>query len=63
MQMSTLPEHFDEFLSRIEPKEERAKTAQEIPDQVRDFLHDSDDIKTVEPHSRLAGSYVSDTIK
>jgi len=55
--MANLPEHFDELLSRIEPKSERAKAAQDIPAQVRSFLKDSEKIKTVDPYSRLAGSY------
>ena len=59
--MPTLPDHFSTLLSRIEPSEERAKTAQDIPAQVRDFLNESDAIETVEPHSRLAGSYARHT--
>ncbi len=55
--MFTLPDHFKLLLSNIEPDEQRAKKAQEIPNQIRDFLQSSEDIKTVTPHTRLAGSY------
>jgi len=59
--MFTLPDHFKVFLSRIEPEDARVQAAQYIPDQLRDFLQDSQDITTVEPHSRLAGSYARHT--
>lgn len=59
--MSTMPYHFDELLGRIEPDQEREDIAQEIPDQVRDFLKESEEITTVNPHSRLAGSYARNT--
>lgn len=59
--MLTLPDHFKELLSAIEPEPERADAAQKAPAQVRDFLKESTDIRTIEPHSRLAGSYARHT--
>lgn len=55
--MSTLPIHFNEFRSNIEPKGERKDLAKEFPASVRDFLKDTDKILTMDPHTRLAGSY------
>lgn len=59
--MLTLPNHFKDFLSNIEPDEDRREAAQEYPGQVRDFLQDSDAIDTIDPHSRLVGSYARST--
>lgn len=55
--MLTLPDHFDLLLSNIEPEEARAKSAASLPWKVRDYLQSADRIETVDPHSRLAGSY------
>lgn len=59
--MRTLPTFFTQFLSKIEPSEDRAAVAQEYPAQIREFLHESELVTTVEPHSRLAGSYARHT--
>lgn len=59
--MLTLPDHFRVLLQRIEPKGERAEAAKNIPAQVRDFLQENEGISTVDPHSRLAGSYARHT--
>ena len=59
--MLTLSDHFDLLRTNIEPNEERAQVAQDMPAQVRDFLQKSKDIETVEPHSRLVGSYARHT--
>jgi hypothetical protein len=53
----TLPDHFDLLLSKIEPEEARAKSAASLPWKVREYLQSNDRIETVDPHSRLAGSY------
>jgi len=53
----TLPDHFDLLLSNIEPEEARAGSAASLPWKVRDYLQSTDRIQTVDPHSRLAGSY------
>jgi hypothetical protein len=53
----TLYVYFEEFLSNIEPPEHRLAAAQEIPKDVRRYLKDSEDFETVDPHSRLTGSY------
>ena len=55
--MQTLPEHFKTLLGRIEPCGKRLEAAQEIPAKVREHLEKSAVIQTVEPHSRLVGSY------
>jgi len=59
--MLTLSDHFELLRKRIEPQEERAEAASEIPARVREFLHKSETIKTTEPHSRLVGSYARHT--
>jgi hypothetical protein len=59
--MMTLPDHFDELLSRIEPSKDRLRLAKELPAQIRDYLKETGTITTVDPHSRLAGSYARDT--
>ena len=55
--MLSLSDHFDVLLQRIEPDGERAECARDIPALVRDYLQQHEDVETVEPHSRLAGSY------
>jgi hypothetical protein len=55
--MLTLPDHFCTLLTRIEPEEKRTRIARDIPAQVRDFLQGHEEIMTIPPHSRLAGSY------
>lgn len=59
--MFTLPDHFCILLTRIEPEEDRAKIASDLPAQVRDFLQNHEDITTAVPHTRLAGSYARHT--
>jgi hypothetical protein len=55
--MYSLTDHFIKFLSNIQPDGDRAELAQEIPDKLRDYLKDTNKIKTVHPHTRLSGSY------
>ena len=55
--MYTIPDHFDKFLTNIQPRENRSVLAQTIADCVRDYLKGTDLLKTVAPQSRLAGSY------
>lgn len=59
--MLLLPEHFKILRNNIQPSEDRAAAASAIPSKVRDFLQSSTKINTVEPHSRLAGSYARKT--
>lgn len=59
--MLTLSSHFDELLHRIQPKTERTDVAKALPAEIRDYLKECDTIQTVDPHSRLAGSYARDT--
>lgn len=59
--MLTLPEHFAELLSNIEPQQDRANKAKAVPAKIRDYLKECDEIVTAAPHSRLAGSYARAT--
>jgi hypothetical protein len=55
--MYSLTAHFVKFMSNIQPGGNRAELAMEIPDKLREYLRDTDKIKTVSPHTRLSGSY------
>lgn len=59
--MVTLSPYFDLLLSAIEPPAERLAIAQALPTDVRDYLKEHEEIITVHPHSRLAGSYARHT--
>jgi hypothetical protein len=54
--MSALPEHFAELVRSTVPEGDRLALAQDWPNRIRDYLHDHD-FETVEPHTRLTGSY------
>jgi Second Messenger Oligonucleotide or Dinucleotide Synthetase domain len=53
----TLSVYFEEFRSNIEPPGNRLAIAAEIPGDVRNYLMENGDFETVDPHSRLTGSY------
>ncbi len=55
--MYTLPDHFNKLLTNIQPRKNRSAMAQTIPNSVRDYLKGTDLLKTVDPQSRLVGSY------
>jgi SMODS domain-containing protein len=55
--MNSLTAHFVKFISNIQPDGNRIELAMEIPDQLRGYLKDTDKMKTVDPHTRLSGSY------
>src|SRR5688572_23555107 len=55
--MHSLTEHFVKFLSNLQPDGDRIKLAINIPDKLREYLKGTDKIKTVNPHTRLSGSY------
>lgn len=59
--MLTLPTYFDLLLSQVEPDETRLAYAEAIPANVRDYLKKHEEILTITPHSRLAGSYARHT--
>ena len=59
--MNSLREHFLTLLTNIQPKSDRVSLATDLPSKVRDFLKDSEKIITIEPHTRLSGSYARDT--
>lgn len=49
--------NFERFIKNIRPIEKRLKAAREYPKLVRDFLESTSVLETVEPHTRLTGSY------
>jgi hypothetical protein len=53
--------HFEECLSLIQPPAARLEAAQELPRLVRDYLQEHKSFLTLEPHSRLVGSYAQHT--
>jgi hypothetical protein len=55
--MHSLTNHFVKFLSNIQPDGDRIELAQDIPDKLREYLKETDKIKTISPHTRLSGSY------
>jgi len=59
--MITLPDHFDSLLTNIQPRSTRISLAQEIPASIRKYLKETDLLATVDPQSRLAGSYSRST--
>jgi hypothetical protein len=59
--MNTLSVHFREFLKNINPPDDRVKLAVGIPPQVRKFLEEVKKLNTIDPHTRLGGSYARDT--
>lgn len=58
--MLTLGTHFEVLLKNIRPPKERLAAARDLPPLVRDYLEKHQSFPTVEPHSRLAGSYAQD---
>lgn len=59
--MYSLGTHFTELLKNIQPPQERIAVAQELPPKVRDFLEGNKDFITLDPHTRLVGSYAQRT--
>jgi hypothetical protein len=55
--MFPLITHFEKLLKNIQPPKERLEAAQELPRKIRNYIKASKDFLTVEPHTRLAGSY------
>lgn len=55
--MYSLTTHFAKFMSNIQPDGDRVELAQDIPNKLRDYLKETEKIKTVNPHTRLSGSY------
>lgn len=55
--MLTLGTHFEKLLQNIQPPSERLDAARDLPPLVRDFLKDHKEFATLDPHTRLAGSY------
>lgn len=59
--MTTYPDYFSALLSNIEPDSTRLETAIQIVPQVREHLKAHLELTTIEPHTRLAGSYPRST--
>lgn len=57
----TLPHHFRELHSNIEPSQERKGLAADLPWDVREFLEQATSLLTVNPYTRLTGSYARHT--
>lgn len=55
--MPTLNIHFDKLIKNLKPPANRIEAAQELPSLVREYLEECTDFPTVEPHTRLVGSY------
>jgi len=58
--MSALPEHFAELVRSTLPDGDRLAVAKDWPNRIRDHLHDHD-FETLDPHTRLTGSYARRT--
>lgn len=58
--MLTLGTHFEQLLRNVQPPQDRIEAAQTLPDKVREYLKEDEDFATVDPHSRLVGSYAQD---
>ena len=59
--MHTLNTHFRKLLQNTQPPEDRLRAAKELPDKVRAYLEDHESFATIDPHTRLAGSYAQRT--
>lgn len=59
--MPVLTGHFDLLRKRIEPSADRAKKAQDMPRQIRQYLENHTEFETEDPHTRLGGSYARST--
>jgi len=59
--MFTLSQYFNNLLINISPPKDRINNAETIPAEIRSFLEENDDLKTIDPYSRLIGSYARKT--
>lgn len=60
--MHTLGTHFEELLSDLRPPQDRLDLARDVPPLVRDYLKTNKDFVTIDPHTRLVGSYAQDLV-
>jgi hypothetical protein len=58
--MATLNQHFNKMIPALKPPDNRLRAAQELPDLIRDYLEQCTQFQTVDPATRLAGSYAQD---
>jgi len=59
--VSSLREHFEMFFGNIEPEDARKAIASRSANDLRDYLERADAFTTVDPHTRLIGSYARET--
>ena len=59
--MFTFGTHFTELLKNIRPPNNRLDAARDLPPLVRNYLREHDEFSTVDPHTRLVGSYAQHT--
>jgi|GEM_PF-905199 len=55
--MATINLHFEKLLSNLQPPDDRLKAARDLPPLIRNYLKNCSSFPTIEPHTRLAGSY------
>jgi hypothetical protein len=59
--MYTLGTHFSELLKNIQPPQEHLDAARDLPPLVREYLEEHVEFTTIDPHTRLTGSYAQNT--
>jgi hypothetical protein len=59
--MNALDDNFELLKKEIEPSAERVGIAKTLPGRLRDYLKSTNEINTIDPHSRLSGSYARKT--
>jgi hypothetical protein len=55
--MYTLGTHFDKLIENLKPPQERFEAARDLPAALREYLKTHSDFATLDPHTRLVGSY------
>jgi hypothetical protein len=58
--MATINLYFEQLLKNLQPPDDRIEAARTLPPLIRDYLKRCADFPTLEPHTRLAGSYAQD---
>lgn len=53
-------QHFNKMASNLNPPQDRRDAARDVPKLVRDYLRKCTAFPTIDPHTRLAGSYAQD---
>jgi hypothetical protein len=58
--MYTLGTHFEKLIENLKPPQEQFEAARVLPAAMREYLRMHTDFATVDPHTRLVGSYAQD---